>query len=53
MLLNAGEVAAVDLTRAQLQTLTRRDELERARVNERSRRLDLCECWLALILRGR
>jgi len=34
MLLNAGEVAAVDLTRAQLQTLTRRDELERARVNE-------------------
>jgi OMF family outer membrane factor len=34
MLLNAGEVAAVDLTRAQLQTLSRRDELERARVNE-------------------
>jgi len=34
MLLNAGEVAAVDLTRAQLQTLSRRDELERARVNQ-------------------
>jgi outer membrane protein TolC len=33
LLLSGGEVAAVDLTRAQLQTLTRRDELERARVN--------------------
>lgn len=34
LLLTGGEVAAVDLTRAQLQTLRRRDELERARVNE-------------------
>lgn len=34
LLLGGGEVAPVDLTRAQLQTLTRRDELERARVNE-------------------
>jgi len=34
LLLSGGEVAAVDLTRAQLQTLTRRDELERSRVNE-------------------
>ncbi len=34
LLLSGGEVAAVDLTRAQLQTLTRRDELERALVNE-------------------
>ena len=34
LLLSGGEVASVDLTRAQLQTLTRRDELERARVNE-------------------
>lgn len=34
LLLSCGEVAAVDLTRAQLQTLTRRDELERARSNE-------------------
>jgi outer membrane protein TolC len=34
LLLSGGEVAAVDLTRAQLQTLTRRDELERARSNE-------------------
>jgi outer membrane protein TolC len=34
LLLSGGEVAAVDLTRAQLQTLTRRDELERARVTE-------------------
>jgi outer membrane protein TolC len=34
LLLSGGEVAAVDLTRAQLQTLERRDELERARVNE-------------------
>ena len=34
LLLSGGEVAPVDLTRAQLQTLTRRNELERARVNE-------------------
>lgn len=34
LLLDGGEVAPVDLTRAQLQTITRRDELERARVNE-------------------
>ena len=34
LLLSGGEVASVDLTRAQLQTLARRDELERARVNE-------------------
>ncbi|HKC88328.1 MAG TPA: TolC family protein [Blastocatellia bacterium] len=34
LLLNGGEVAPVDLTRAQLQTIERRDELERARVNE-------------------
>jgi len=34
LLLSGGEVAAVDLTRAQLQTLSRRDEQERARVNE-------------------
>jgi outer membrane protein TolC len=34
LLLSGGEVAAVDLTRAQLQTLTRRDESERARLNE-------------------
>jgi len=34
LLLTGGEVAAVDLTRAQLQTLTRRDELEKARANE-------------------
>ncbi|MGH9968867.1 MAG: TolC family protein [Pyrinomonadaceae bacterium] len=34
LLLSGGEVAPVDLTRAQLQTLTRRDELERARINE-------------------
>src|SRR5207302_1267045 len=34
LLLSGGEVAPVDLTRAQLQTLARRDELERARVNE-------------------
>ncbi|HEY3188218.1 MAG TPA: TolC family protein [Solirubrobacteraceae bacterium] len=31
---NAGEVAAVDLARAQLQTITRRDELEQARAAE-------------------
>ena len=34
LLLTGGEVAAVDLTRAELQTLTRRDELEKARGNE-------------------
>ncbi len=34
LLLSGGEVAPVDLTRAQLQTTTRRDELERARANE-------------------
>ena len=34
LLLTGGEVAAVDLTRAQLQTLTRRNELEKARVEE-------------------
>ena len=34
LLLSGGEVAAVDLTRAQLQTLTRRDELAKARSNE-------------------
>ncbi len=34
LLVNGGEVAPVDLTRAQLQTTERRDELERARANE-------------------
>ena len=34
LLLSGGEVASVDLTRAELQTLARRDELERARGNE-------------------
>src|SRR3989442_8683915 len=34
LMLGGGEVAPVDFTRAQLQTLARRDELERARVNE-------------------
>jgi outer membrane protein TolC len=34
LLLSGGEVASVDLTRAQLQTLARRDELEKARGNE-------------------
>ena len=34
LLLTGGEVASVDLTRAQLQTIARRDELERARANE-------------------
>src|SRR5438105_3868512 len=34
LLLSGGEVAPVDLIRAQLQTLSRRDELEKARVNE-------------------
>jgi outer membrane protein TolC len=34
LLLSGGEVASVDLTRAQLQTNARLDELERARANE-------------------
>ncbi|MDQ2936422.1 MAG: TolC family protein [Acidobacteriota bacterium] len=34
LLLSGGEVAPVDLMRAELQTITRRDELERARANE-------------------
>lgn len=34
LLLTGGEVAQVDLTRAQLQTLARRDELEKARASE-------------------
>lgn len=34
LLLSGGEVAPVDLTRAELQTTTRRDELEKARANE-------------------
>lgn len=34
LLLSGGEIAPVDLTRAQLQTIARRDELERARANE-------------------
>src|SRR5215213_6756289 len=34
LLLSGGEVASVDLTRAHLQTLARRDEFERARANE-------------------
>lgn len=34
LLLSGGEVAPVDLTRAQLQTTARRDELERARAGE-------------------
>lgn len=34
LLLSGGEVAPVDLTRAELQTLTRRDELEKALANE-------------------
>ena len=34
LLLSGGEVAPVDLTRAQLQTLTRHDALERAQVDE-------------------
>jgi len=33
LLLSGGEIASVDLTRAQLQTATRRDEFERAKVN--------------------
>jgi outer membrane protein TolC len=34
LLLSGGEVAPVDVTRSELQTLTRRDALERARVEE-------------------
>jgi outer membrane protein TolC len=34
LLLSGGEVASVDLTRARLQTIGRRDELERAKANE-------------------
>src|SRR5204862_7210011 len=34
LLLSGGEVAPVDLTRAQLQATARRDELQRARANE-------------------
>lgn len=34
LLLSGGEVAPVDLTRAQLQTIERRDDLEKARANE-------------------
>ena len=34
LLLSGGEIAAVDLMRAQLQTIMRRDDLERARANE-------------------
>jgi outer membrane protein TolC len=34
LLLSGGEIAPVDLTRAHLQTIVRRDELERARANE-------------------
>ena len=34
LLLSGGEIAPVDLTRAHLQTIARRDELERARANE-------------------
>lgn len=34
LLFSGGEVASVDVTRAHLQTLTRRDELERARASE-------------------
>jgi outer membrane protein TolC len=34
LLLSGGEVAPVDVTRAELQTLTRRDALEHARVDE-------------------
>src|SRR5438128_2441335 len=34
LLVSGGEVASVDLTRAQLQTVQRRDELERDRANE-------------------
>jgi outer membrane protein TolC len=34
LLLSGGEIPPVDLTRAHLQTIARRDELERARANE-------------------
>ncbi len=34
LLLSGGEVASVDLTRAELQTIERRDELEKARATE-------------------
>jgi outer membrane protein len=34
LLLSGGEVASVDVTRARLQTIGRRDELERAKANE-------------------
>jgi outer membrane protein len=34
LLLSGGEVAPLDLTRARLQTIARRDELEQARANE-------------------
>ena len=34
LLLSGGEIASVDLTRAELQTLARRDELEKARAAE-------------------
>jgi outer membrane protein TolC len=34
LLFSGGEVASVDVTRAQLQTIARRDELERAQANE-------------------
>src|SRR5882724_2891518 len=34
LLLSGGEIPPVDLTRAQLQTIERRDELEKARANE-------------------
>src|ERR1700686_2405316 len=34
LLLSGGEIAPVDLTRSHLQTILRRDELERARANE-------------------
>jgi outer membrane protein TolC len=34
LLLSGGEIAPVDLTRARLQTIARRDELARARANE-------------------
>jgi outer membrane protein TolC len=34
LLFSGGEVASVDVTRAQLQTIARRDELEQARANE-------------------
>ena len=36
LLLSGGEVAPVDLTRAQLQTLSRRDELQKARAAEQT-----------------